>query len=106
MKYTNEQIKQMTEEYLAGKTAKEIASDLDAPERSIIAKLSSMGIYKRKTYKNKVGEVPVRKEEYINRIAKLLDINVDLLESMEKVTKTALVLIERQVTTIKKETSE
>lgn len=96
----------MTEEYLAGKTAKEIASDLDAPERSIIAKLSSMGIYKRKTYKNKVGEVPVRKEEYINRIAKLLDINVDLLESMEKVTKTALVLIERQVTTIKKETSE
>lgn len=97
MKYTSEQVDKMIADYQNGITAKEIAQALDVPERSVIAKLSSLGVYKRKEYLNKRGEPPVKKEEYINRIASLLDINIDLLESMEKVTKSALILIEKQV---------
>lgn len=105
MKYTPEITAKLVEDYQLGKTVSELANDLDVPERSIIAKLSAMGVYKRKTYVNKRGEPPVKKEEYIEKIAKLLDINIDLLESMEKVTKTALMLIEKQTRELK-ETNE
>jgi Zn-dependent peptidase ImmA (M78 family) len=102
MKYTNEQVVKLIEDYQSGKAVKEIAAELNVPERSVIAKLSSLGVYKRKEYLNKRGEVPIKKEEYIERIATLLDINVELLESLEKVTKSALVLIERQVRELNK----
>jgi hypothetical protein len=102
MKYTNEQVVKLIEDYQSGKPVKDIAEEFKVPERSVIAKLSSLGVYKRKEYLNKRGEVPVKKEEYIERIATLLDINVELLESLEKVTKSALVLIERQVRELNK----
>lgn len=101
MKYTPEITKRISDLYTEGKSVKEIAEEYNVPERSIIAKLSSLGIYQRKQYLNKRGELPVRKEVYIDRIANLLDINVDLLESLEKVTKTALVLLERKIELLK-----
>jgi hypothetical protein len=103
MKYTVEIVNKLVEDYKAGITVEDIAAGLGVPNRSVIAKLSSLGIYKRKEYLNKRGEVPIKKEEYIERIADLLDINLDLLESLEKVTKTALMLIEKQVREIKKQ---
>jgi Zn-dependent peptidase ImmA (M78 family) len=96
MKYTTELVEKLTSEY-GQKTAKELADEIGVPERSVIAKLSSMGIYKKKEYLNKRGEPPVKKEEYIERIATMLDIDSSLLESMEKVTKSALVLLEKQI---------
>lgn len=101
MKYTTEITNKLVEDYKAGKSIEDLALELDTPKRSVIAKLSSLGIYKRKEYLNKRGEPPVRKEEYINRISELLDINIDLLESMEKTTKTALTLLVRQIEAIK-----
>jgi len=97
MKYTNDIVEKVVADYKAGRPVKEIALELDVPERSVIAKLSSLGVYKRKEYVTKRGEVPVKKEEYIKRISDLLDINLDLLESLEKVTKSALVLLEKRV---------
>jgi hypothetical protein len=44
---------------------------------------------------NKRGETPVKKSEHIERIAILLNTNLELLESLEKVNKTVLVMIER-----------
>ena len=114
MKYTAEQVAKITAQYQEGMTAKEIAAALSTeisertgsltivPERSVIAKLSALGIYQRKQYLTKRGEPPTKKEEYIERIAKLLDINVDLLESFEKVTKTALVLLEKKILDLQK----
>jgi CMP-2-keto-3-deoxyoctulosonic acid synthetase len=99
----------MVADYEAGISGLEIAKGLSnevngiVPERSVIAKLSSLGVYKRKKYTNKQGDIPIRKEEYIERIAKLLDINIDLMESLEKVTKTALVLMEKQISALKGE---
>ena len=101
MKYTNEIVIKLIEDYKKGISTKDLAAQLDVPERSVIAKLSSLGVYKRKEYLNKRGEVPIKKEVYIDRIAALLDINVDLLESMEKVTKTALVLLEQRIAGLK-----
>jgi len=72
-----------------------IAETFQVPERSVIAKLSSMGIYQRKEYKNKRGETPVKKEEYIERIAALMQVNSDLLESLEKANKSVLAMIEK-----------
>jgi hypothetical protein len=75
----------------------DIARELQLPERSIIAKLSSLGVYQKKTYVNKRGEVPVRKAEHIERIATLLDCDLELLESLEKVNKVVLKLIEQKL---------
>lgn len=93
MKYTKEIADKMVADYLSGVSALEIAEQLEVPERSVIAKLSSLGVYKKKVYVNKLGEPPVKKEFYIQRLAELLDQNVELLESLEKVNKRVLVLL-------------
>jgi hypothetical protein len=98
MKYTKEICDHMVAQYAAGISVPELAAQLDVPERSIIAKLSSLGVYQKKSYVNKRGEVPIKKSEHIERIAVLLNTNLELLESLEKVNKTVLVMIERALT--------
>jgi hypothetical protein len=51
-------------------------------------------VYQKKQYLNKRGELPVKKSEHIERIADLLEVNLELLESLEKVNKGVLKLIE------------
>jgi Zn-dependent peptidase ImmA (M78 family) len=94
MKYTNETTKKLVDDYGAGVTVAQLAVELEVPERSIIAKLSSLGVYQKKQYLNKRGEVPTKKSEHIERIAELLQCNIELLESLEKVNKQVLVMIE------------
>ena len=97
MKYTKEITDRLVTDYQAGTSIDELAKNLDVPTRSIIAKLSSLGVYQRRQYLNKRGEVPVKKSEYIERIGKLLDMNLELLESLEKVNKSVLAVIEREL---------
>jgi len=97
MKYTPESTKKLVDDYEAGATVLELAQQLEVPERSIIAKLSSLGVYQKKQYLNKRGEVPVKKSEHIERIAQLLNCNLELLESLEKVNKQVLLMIERNL---------
>ncbi len=92
--YTKETTEKLVKDYQEGKTPEYIAIELNVPVRSVIAKLSNLGVYKKKEYKTKQGQLPVRKSEYIERIADLLGVNVEVLESMEKVNKAVLVLIE------------
>ncbi len=126
MKYDETTTQQIIIDYQKGLTAAEIATALtlslknykfqedvkaglplercggnseEVPERSVIAKLSSLGVYKKKTYTNKRGDVPVKKEEYIDRIAHLLEVNSDILESLEKVNKAVLALIAERLST-------
>jgi Zn-dependent peptidase ImmA (M78 family) len=100
MKYTKEIVDKMVERYQTGTTAEELAQELDVPVRSIIAKLSSLGVYKKKSYTNKNGEVPVKKEFYIERIAHLLNENIELLESLEKVNKRVLIRLVEQLESV------
>lgn len=105
MSYTDEELKQIVKRYTESpnlETVAILANEFNKPERSIISKLSAMGIYKKKVYVSKTGESPVKKEAYIERISNLLDIDIDLLESLEKVTKYALVLMEKRIEELKK----
>ena len=103
MKYDKDITEKLVLDYQSGKTVPELAAMMTlqhgepVPERSIIAKLSSLGVYKKKEYLTKRGELPVKKEEYIERIAKLLDVSAEILESLEKVNKSVLALIERKL---------
>lgn len=103
MKYTQEITNKLIADYQAGTTVPAISAMMTlehgeaVPERSIIAKLSSLGVYKKKEYLTKRGEIPIKKEEYIERIAVLLDVSAEILESLEKVNKSVLALIERKL---------
>ena len=103
MKYTKEITDRLVEQYKTGIHVQKIAEQLQVPERSIIAKLSSLGVYQKKSYLNKRGEVPVKKAEHIENIAKLLKMDVELLESLEKVNKNILVALE---TSLSRQNSE
>lgn len=94
MKYTKEMTDKLLQDYKTGITTSDIALELDVPERSVIAKLSALGVYRKKEYRNKRGEVPIKKEQYIERIAELLNVNIDILESLEKCNKNVLKLLE------------
>ena len=93
MKYTKETTDRIIQLYTNKVPVLSIATELDVPERSVIAKLSSLGVYQKKTYVNKRGEIPVKKSEHIEQIADLLDCDLELLESLEKVNKNVLVMI-------------
>ena len=94
MKYTKEITDKLIADYKAGIPVNDLATTLDVPERSVIAKLSSLGVYHKKQYVNKRGEVPVKKSAHIEHIAELLGCDEELLESLEKVNKQVLKLIE------------
>ena len=98
MKYTKEITDKLIEDYKGGTPVAQLATQLDVPERSIIAKLSSLGVYQKKQYLNKRGELPVKKSQHIDKLATLLDVPPDQLESLEKVNKQVLVLLERKLT--------
>lgn len=93
MKYDNETTTKLVEMYKGGNSVQHIAEAFSVPERSVIAKLSSLGVYQRKTYVNKRGEVPIKKERYIEQIAVLLNCNIEVLESLEKCNKSVLMMI-------------
>ena len=97
MKYTKETTDRLVQRYREGVSVDVLAQELQVPTRSIIAKLSSLEVYQKKQYLNKRGEVPVKKSEYIERIALLLNMNLELLESLEKVNKGVLEVIEREL---------
>lgn len=97
MTYTKEICDRIVADYTQGVPVSELAKMLQVPERSIIAKLSSLGVYQKKTYTNKRGEVPVKKSQHIERISVLLDCDLELLESLEKVNKLVLKLIEQKL---------
>ncbi len=106
MKYTKEITDKIVEQYKSGQSIEEIATTLNVPDRSIIAKLSSLGVYQKKTYLNKRGEVPVKKWEYIEQLAQLLQVPSDQLESLEKVNKSVLILLNKRLLDPKSQKSE
>lgn len=97
MKYTKELTDRIVSDYKAGIEIQTIAKTLGVPDRSIIAKLSSLGVYQKKTYLNKRGEVPVKKYQMIEELAEILGVPSDQLESLEKVNKSVLILLKQRL---------
>lgn len=94
MNYYNEQnLSQIVTSYKSGTTVQELAQQHNIPVRSIIAKLSNLGVYVAKVYTTKTGEPVVLKEQLLEQIAEALCEPVEKIESLEKCTKTTLKLI-------------
>lgn len=100
MKYNLNQTVDLSQQYLAGVPIALLVEQFGTSERSIRSKLASMGIYKKRIYTNKSGELPVKKEKYIEEIAKLLNKDICLLDSLEKVNKSVLKLLLERLTPI------
>ena len=88
--YTPEQTQKIVADYRAGVTAEAIALELGKSARSIIAKLSREGVYKKKEYKTKTGAPVVKKDAHADAIGAILKLTEAETESLTKANKTAL----------------
>ena len=88
--YTPEQTQQVIADYAAGQTVETIAQNLGKSVRSIVAKLSREGVYKKKEYKTKTGEVVVKKDAHADAIGAILQLPENDIESLTKANKSAL----------------
>ena len=91
--YTPEQTAKMVGDYQAGVTVDQIAEALGKSVRSVVAKLSREGVYKKKTYTTKTGEAVVKKDAWADYIGEALGLTEADTESLTKANKTALAKI-------------
>ena len=88
--YSEEMIATMTERYTANPnraTVDALAEQFDKTARSVISKLSTLGIYQKAERVTKRGEPIIKKEVYIAQIQDALGIE---LASFDKMTKADL----------------
>lgn len=92
--YTTEQEVLMLEAYSASPTQETVdalAEKLQRSTKSIVAKLSRMGIYKPKVkYLTKTGEKPEKKDVTAEAIGAILRLSENDIDSLTKATKSAL----------------
>jgi hypothetical protein len=92
--YTKEETDFLLEEYAAAvdkqTIIEELADKLHKPRRSIIGKLSRLGIYEKKIYLTKRGENPVTKLELVSILARKMGYRLEYLEGLEKAPKEVL----------------
>jgi len=95
--YTPEQETAMQADYAAGVSVEKIAESLGKSARSVVAKLSRLGVYKAKEYKSKTGEPVQKKDETADAIGLVLKMTEAEIESLTKANKTALVKIWKMI---------
>ena len=88
--YTPEQTLKLVQDYQSGVTVETLAETLGKSVRSIVAKLSREGVYKKKEYVSKNGEKPVKKDAHADAIGAILRLSEPEIESLTKANKTAL----------------
>jgi hypothetical protein len=88
--YTPEQTAQMMADYSAGITVESIAESMGKTVRSVVAKLSREGVYRKKEYVSKTGEKPVKKDAHADAIGAILKLSEGEIDSLTKANKSAL----------------
>ena len=89
--YTKEEEEYLLEAYdETAESVELIANQLNRSPRSIISKLSRMGVYKKKEYTTKTGEKPITKLELVSQIASTLRCKPEKLEGLDKTPKQVL----------------
>ena len=91
--YTAEQTQAILDAYANGTTVEAIAETVGKSVRSIVAKLSREGVYKKKEYKTKNGEAVVKKDAHADAIGAILRLPENDIESLTKANKNALRVI-------------
>ena len=88
--YSKHEVERMVAMYTANPCLEVVAKLsvlLNRPKKSIISKLVKEGVYVKRGYRTKTGELPVTKIEYVRRLEELLDIS---LVDLDKAPKTTL----------------
>ena len=91
--YTAEQTVELVEAYKVEPTQETVtlyAEKFGKTVKSVIAKLSREGVYKKKEYVSKTGEKPVKKEELATEFMELFGLSEAEADSIAKANKTAL----------------
>lgn len=88
--YTPEQTARMVSDYQAGMAVDQIAHNLGKTVRSVVAKLSREKVYIAKSYVNKNGEAPIKKDVHADFIGAALKLSENDIESLTKANKSAL----------------
>lgn len=88
--YTAEQTVEIVTAYQAGETVEALAERFQKSVRSIVAKLSREGVYKKKEYTTKNGEKVVKKDAHADAIGAILKLAENDIESLTKANKSAL----------------
>jgi hypothetical protein len=88
--YTPEQTAKMVADYSAGVTVESIAETMGKTVRSVVAKLSREGVYRKKEYVSKTGEKPVKKDAHADAIGAILQLSEGEIDSLTKANKSAL----------------
>lgn len=94
--YTAEQTAALLAAYTAAptvETVEQIAAYLGKSARSIVAKLSREGVYKKKEYTTKTGEPVIKKDAAADEIGAMLGMAENDIESLTKANKNALKMI-------------
>ena len=93
--YTDAMVARMEEVYSANPTratAEALAEEFEKPVRSVIAKLSNMGIYKAQARMTKTGAPVVKKETIVAEIERQVGIEVPSLAKATKLDLQKLLL--------------
>ena len=88
--YTAEQTVEIVTAYQSGETVEALAERFQKSVRSIVAKLSREGVYKKKEYTTKNGEKVVKKDAHADAIGAILKLAENDIESLTKANKSAL----------------
>jgi Zn-dependent M32 family carboxypeptidase len=88
--YTEEMTASLIEQYQNGTSVEDLANIFSKTTRSIVAKLSRSGVYKKKEYISKTGNAPIKKDAIADQIGMLLGFTEAEIESISKANKTAL----------------
>lgn len=89
--YTAEQTATLVEGYTSGASVEALATTMGKSVRSVIAKLSREGLYKAKAKASATERVT--KAQLIEQLAARFEVSAESLESLEKATKEALMLV-------------
>lgn len=87
--YTKEEEDILKQEY-DGQNVEHLAKILNKPSRSIIGKLSKLGIYQKKVYLTKSNELPITKLELVALLAEKNAYELNKLEGLDKAPKAVL----------------
>ena len=88
--YTEADTLALVQRYQAGETVEALAEAFARSTRSIVAKLSREGVYKKKEYVGKTGEKPVKKDVHADAIGAILRLPENDIDSLTKANKSAL----------------
>ena len=91
--YTVEQTLELVAAYQAQptqETVSQFAEKFGKTVKSVIAKLSREGVYKKKEYVSKAGTKPEKKDSVADAIGAVLGLSEGEIDSLAKANKTAL----------------